>query len=964
MKMDESPARSCHPDSSGQAFLWVLLPTLVLFLIAPSVGDAQVPVVTNITSSGLGTDVQPPSGGVYNITGGTRPGVNGLNLFHSFGDFTVGAGDIANFLNNTGQETSNIIGRVTELGDEHTSYIYGTIRTTDFGAANLFLVNPSGIVFGPQGSFDVGGSVSMSTANYLRFEGTSTLFDMLSSPASLGALSVAPVVAFGFTGSELPSPITVQGSILQVPEGKSLSLVGGDISIQGGTLEDGTTQAANLRAPGGQINLVSVASPGEVLVPSFQTGPNVNGASFIGMGTVTIKDQFTTLDVSGQVDEFGIPIGNGNSGTVLVRGGQLVMEASTIQANTVGAVDGANNAVDINVGTLRLLGGSIISSSTVGTDLDFDGVADIIGGPGGNITVQGLQGMGSAADSVLLAGGSKIASDAQIFSEGGGRISITAASLGLDEVSSIESSTSATKIDLNGDGVVDITGRGGDIVVAIQRLSIFGSASIASSATNSTEGAAADGGTVTVRGLDGSGSEAGSVLLSGETTGIVSNSFFGVPGDITVNAGTLTVTNGATIAAGSALSDGPAGNVTVTADSVVISADGQIFSRSFAQNSGQVTITADALTLDKGVINTSTSSESGGRGGDIVVNSGTVSLRNGASINSQSGSQEFPFSTGRAGDIIMNVTSLTLANQSEITSSSLGTVADAGDAGNVTITSLGAFTSNASTIATSAESARGGNIDVTGQSVALSNGTIISASSRSPLLPDGEGNAGNITVRSGSTFVMQNSAMTTEATQASGGQITIITPEMVRVVNGRVSTSVAGSANDTAGGNIFIDPQFVVLQNSQVIAQANAGSGGAINVIAGVFIADPNTLVSASSQQGPQGTVNIQSPVQNVGGELAALSDEFSSAAALLAQQCAARAADGKFSTFVVAAREGVPVEPGGFLASPLLTAELLGSRHSGRDSYRPNAAVTGAFPEYEAKPIQLAKLGNACRHQ
>ena len=58
------------------------------------------------------------------------------------------------------------------------------------------------------------------------------------------------------------------------------------------------------------------------------------------MGTVTIKEG-ATLDVSGQLDEFGTPIGNGNSGTVFVRGGQLVMDASTIQAITWGAVDGA-----------------------------------------------------------------------------------------------------------------------------------------------------------------------------------------------------------------------------------------------------------------------------------------------------------------------------------------------------------------------------------------------------------------------------------------------------------------------------------------------------------------------------------------------------------------------------------------------------------------------------------------------
>ncbi|HSL03494.1 MAG TPA: hypothetical protein VK901_08150, partial [Nitrospiraceae bacterium] len=228
----------------------------------------------------------------------------------------------------------------------------------------------------------------------------------------------------------------------------------------------------------------------------------------------------------------------------------------------------------------------------------------------------------------------------------------------------------------------------------------------------------------------------------------------------------------------------------------------------------------------------------------------------------------------------------------------------------------------------------------------------------------GDGNAGNITVHSGSTFVMTNSSMTTEASQASGGQIKIITPEMIRVINGRVSTSVAGAENDTAGGNITIDPQFVVLQNSQVIAQANAGAGGAIDIIAtSAFIADPFSIVDASSTLGISGTVNIQSPLQNIGGELTALSQEFSSAAALLAQQCAARAAGGTFSTFVVAAREGLPMEPGGFLASPSLPAELLGSRLSGRDPQTQLSAVTGLFPKYDARPIQLAKLGGAC-HQ
>jgi large exoprotein involved in heme utilization and adhesion len=289
----------------------------------------------------------------------------------------------------------------------------------------------------------------------------------------------------------------------------------------------------------------------------------------------------------------------------------------------------------------------------------------------------------------------------------------------------------------------------------------------------------------------------------------------------------------------------------------------------------------------------------------------------------------------------------------------------AGNAGSIAIYAYsGGFTSNGSTVSTSAEYAKGGDILIDAQSVELSNGSLISANSNAPFTEIGEGNAGNITINSASNFVMQNSSVTTEASHTSGGEITIDAPGMVRLINSKITTSVAGIEGDTAGGNITIDPQFVILQNSQIIAQAFAGSGGAITITAtSAFIRDPASIVDASSALGINGPVFINSPLQNIGGRLTPLSQKFSSAAALLAQRCAARAADGKFSTFVVAGREGLPVEPGGFLASPSLTAELLGSSLSGRDRPTQSPAVTGLFPEYDARPIQLAMFGNAC-HQ
>ncbi|MEO6306970.1 MAG: hypothetical protein ABIO96_00790, partial [Nitrospiraceae bacterium] len=98
----------------------------LVVLTSPGAGQAQTTNITSTTDAGnLGTTVTN-TGNLYDITGGTRPG-DGPNLFHSFGNFSVGSNNIANFLNDTNIQTSNIIGRVTELGVAHTSYIYGTI---------------------------------------------------------------------------------------------------------------------------------------------------------------------------------------------------------------------------------------------------------------------------------------------------------------------------------------------------------------------------------------------------------------------------------------------------------------------------------------------------------------------------------------------------------------------------------------------------------------------------------------------------------------------------------------------------------------------------------------------------------------------------------------------------------------------------------------------------------------------
>ena len=138
-----------------------------VFSIIPS--TTQAAAATSITPTPGAGDLNTTitqNGNIYNITNGTRAETN---VFHSFGDFSIGSGDIANFkntpINGSLPLTSNILARVTG-GD--ISNIYGTIQATGFGNANLFLMNPAGFLFGANATVNVGGMVAFTSADFPR----------------------------------------------------------------------------------------------------------------------------------------------------------------------------------------------------------------------------------------------------------------------------------------------------------------------------------------------------------------------------------------------------------------------------------------------------------------------------------------------------------------------------------------------------------------------------------------------------------------------------------------------------------------------------------------------------------------------------------------------------------------------------------------------------------------------------
>jgi large exoprotein involved in heme utilization and adhesion len=156
---------------------------------------------------------------------------------------------------------------------------------------------------------------------------------------------------------------------------------------------------------------------------------------------------------------------------------------------------------------------------------------------------------------------------------------------------------------------------------------------------------------------------------------------------------------------------------------------------------------------------------------------------------------------------------------------------------------------------------------------------------------------------------------------------------VVQLTDSKISASVLDGTG--GGGSVNIDPQFVLLQNSQILANAVFGLGGNINLTTNLLLPDSASIISASSQFGQQGTITIQSPISPASGKIIPLSQKPLIETSLMGQRCAA-SAEGIYSSFTVAGRDSLPAEPGGWISSPLALAntELVGSAASEKDNH------------------------------
>jgi filamentous hemagglutinin family protein len=878
-------------------------------LLGVGLPSSRAQVRTTITPDGtLGTTVTQ-RGTLHTITGGRRPD-NGPNLFHSFDRFSVGTGETASF---TSQQSGirNIVSRVT--GGQQ-SDIDGQLRTDGqlrAEGAHLYLLNPSGVLFGPNASLDVPGSFHVSTADYLRLADGARFYARLSETSTL---SVAPPAAFGFLGP-MPAPLTVQGSTLQVPRGETIALVGGAITLTGNVEETAVNVPAampTLGAPEGRIHLVSVASAGEVAAPLM--GPPLD----LEVGAVARLDRLdlsrgALVDVSTQ--------GEGPAGRVTVAARDVRLENGHMRARTTSS--GAGGEIRVRAGTVASIQGTRIDVSTTSS------------GTGGEIGVQ--------ADTVAFTQGTRIDVSTTDGAGRGGRVTVAARDVRLDAARISGTSKTSNK-----------SGAGGEVTVQAGTLTLTNGATIdVSSLDKGPAGrvtVAASEAIVMVGGPDsprgdpnpsviasntlGSG-DAGQVVVSAPAVrlensriqAIVDERGTGGGGVVEVQAGTLTLTGGARISA-SSFGAGQPGRVTVTAtEAIRIAESSEISGRNEGNGTGNA---------------------------QVVVTAPTVRLETGAQIRANAGA------TSKGGDIEVQVGTLMLTGGARINSSTPGE----SPGGNVTVTASEAILivglpsvrtdgRPSGFVATTAGQGQGGDITVQAPRVELTEGAMISAASTGP------GNAGNMTLTVGDTLQMQgHSIVTTTASQATGGNIRVTASSVVRLQNSQITATVGGGAGD--GGNVAIDPDFIILQGSQITAKAFEGTGGRISLTATkAFLADPSSVVTASSTKGINGEVAIQAPVTSISGAVAPLPQSFAQTAELLRSRCAERLREGTVSRFIVGGRDGVPLEPGSLLLSPMERVDQEGEVHVGERESHPLETQPGQT--WSAQAPTLGELEVVC---
>ncbi|WP_166482365.1 filamentous hemagglutinin N-terminal domain-containing protein [Scytonema sp. UIC 10036] len=813
------------------------------------------------------------------IEGGAR---RNQNLFHSFQEFNVGEGRLVYFDNPIG--ITNILARVT---GNNSSQILGYLGI--LGDANLFLINPNGIIFGRNAFLDLQGSFVASTANSLLFDNG---FDFSTiNPQTPPLLSVN--IPIGLRFRTQPQPINVEGSGLlgnffglglQVQPGKTLALVGGDVNLVNGSLI----------ARGGRIELGGISEPGTVglnldrdnLSLSYPALGQRANLSLTGTaidlnldlnantsGSLVINSN--NLDYVGSIIQAGLPAGNaltnrrGADLFINATGKMTVADSVMTSSVDLGAI-GNSGDININVGSFSASDNSFIVSTAEGQgnpgnvsikasgliSLDrsriFSAINDTARGNSGTITLD--------AQNISLSNGTRVSTSVLGRGNSGG-IFLKAN----NEISVNNSFISS--------GVIGAEAEGNAGHINMEAGSVFLERATVSASTSGQGNA----GKIFITAND-------LVSLSDRASlnSTVDFAARGDGGDINIQSSSLAVRNNASISS-IAFGQGNSGNIFINAKKNVFldnvstissgsflgrDANGSIFvpENSNIFKGGNISLETGVLLLtNNSSLNASTIGF--GNAGNIVVNSQTLVSLDNSEISTVASptSQGLPQATGNAGDITVNVLSgslsllnggrlqtatFTQGNAGKITAKARDSLsirneeslilsfatpavdgATVGRGGDIQIQTGSFSISDAAKVISSTFGQQdSGNIQLEANLVSLDRG-LLTTQTGSQIVPGNGGHAGGLRINTVILRVQNGGLVSSETfNSGKGGTLAVNATELVEVAGtsaiGNNSAITTATSGTGNAGDLQISTQRLLLQNQGIISASTLVNTG------------------------------------------------------------------------------------------------------------------------------------------
>jgi len=791
--------------------------------------------------------------------------IRGSNLFHSFSHFNVNEESSVYFANPTGID--NIITRVT--GNSN-SKIFGTLGVN--GTANLFLINPNGIIFGHNAHLDIRGSFFATTADSLIFQDGSKFSATHPEAPPLLTINVTPGLQYN------NSATTAIANSGDLSAKQNLTLAAGNLNLSGKLAAGGnlTLQALDTIRIRDSIDRPFIAAAGGNLLVQGDRAVDIFALNHRDSGFYSGKD--TIFRSANSV------IGDAHYST----GGNFRIE----QLNgSFGILESPNDPIIRSQGdvsfygyqgtSLHIIAGGAVNINTIiitGAETGILGVdfikENIVTSSGQTISIDG-----SARPTLDIRAGVNIAAIGTPGVTGYNFPTDIFFNSALTPVATPSTAASATSADIN-----------------IGRIQSNAANSQVFLTTQYQPNTTLSGGSITVNntGLFGGGIKTSSGSGNGGSIVIDSRSDINIIGNIdtsssTGNSGSITLVAQKDITSTSNISSfsntGNAGSINFNAGNILSVAgtvNASTLNAAATGNAGNINIIANSFKLQNSgsIITNSTGS---GQSGNLDIKAQSVTLTGNGSFNS--GLLANTTGSGNAGNLTINSTNLTIENAAIISATSTST----GNSGKLNITATSTTIDNSKLLVETAGNGQAGTISINSSQLNIQNNAKISANTF------GNGAGGSITLNTGNTGTIniKNGGQVNAATSSYGqaGNVNIITGQLnIQNDPGQTTTGGIYVNTDHAGqaGNINIDATAVNLNRGFIFANnyrdysaslpVTIGTAGNITVNTNTMTISNGSYISAASQSESKGgtiTVNAASALNVVGTNDSTLNNNF-----------------------------------------------------------------------------------------